>query len=109
MKELFTLEDIHATLASQPLVVLVLKTQYCGVCEAVQSKVAAMLEPREHITGIYAYMEHAPEAASVFMALTSPVVLVFYEGKEVYRAARFVRMEELEGALNRYEEVMKLP
>ncbi|NMO95158.1 thioredoxin [Paenibacillus lemnae] len=106
MKEMFQLDEMTAAVSHHPLYVLMLKTQHCGVCEAVQAKVAVMLDKNESVSGGYAYLEKVPEAASVYIALTSPVVLVFFEGKEVYRAARFVRMDELEQVLIRYEEVL---
>lgn len=107
MQQLKSLEDIQQVIAEQQLVLLVIKTGQCGVCESVQAKVSTMLKPRSDVTGIYVYMEDAPDVASAYLALSAPTVLVFFEGKEVFRIARFVRFDELDHVLSQYEEVLK--
>lgn len=107
MQQLKSLEDIQQVIAEQRLVLLVIKTGQCGVCESVQDKVSVMLESRPVVKGIYAYMEDAPDVASAYLAFSAPTVLVFFEGKEVFRVARFVRFDELDHVLSQYEEVLK--
>lgn len=107
MKQLKSLEDINQTLHNERLVLLIIKTGSCGVCESVEAKVSLMLESRPDVTGIYAYMEDAPDTASAFLALSAPTVILFYEGKEVYRIARFVRFDELDHVLSQYEEMLR--
>ncbi|MVP00635.1 thioredoxin family protein [Paenibacillus lutrae] len=106
MQKLMSLNEVKQVVREKPLVLMVIKTGQCGVCESVQAKVAVMLESHADIMGIYVYMEDAPDAASEYLALAAPTVLLFYEGKEVYRAARFVRFDELEYVLAQYEEAL---
>lgn len=107
MHQLMNLNDVKQTIGEKPLVLMVIKTGQCRVCESVQAKAAIMLESHKDITGIYVYMEDAPDAASEYLAFAAPTVLLFYEGKEVYRAARFVRLDELEYVLTQYEEAWR--
>lgn len=107
MQQMKSLREIQQVIEEQRLVLLVIKTGQCGVCESVQVKVSVMLESRPGVTGIYAYMEDAPEVASAYLAFSAPTLLLFFEGKEVYRIDRFVRFEELEHMLSQYEEMLE--
>ncbi|WP_106768648.1 thioredoxin family protein [Paenibacillus faecalis] len=107
MRQLTSLSEINQEIESKPLVLFIVKTGQCGVCESVQAKVSNMLESRPDVTGIYAYMEDAPDMASAYLAFSAPTVLLFFEGKEVYRIARFVRLDELDHVLSQYEELLK--
>lgn len=103
MRQLKSLAEINGVLESEPLVLLIIKTGQCGVCESVEAKVSLMLESRPNVTGIYAYMEDAPDTASAFLALSAPTVILFFQGKEVYRIVRFVRFDELDHVMAQYE------
>ncbi|KKO54194.1 thioredoxin family protein [Paenibacillus sp. DMB20] len=109
MRQLKSLAEINRVLEGEPLVLLIIKTGQCGVCESVEVKVSLMLESRPNVTGIYAYMEDAPDTASAFLALSAPTVILFFQGKEVYRIARFVRFDELDRVLTQYEEMLRVP
>ncbi|MEF2243668.1 thioredoxin family protein [Paenibacillus sp. IITD108] len=110
MQQLQALEDVKQSIAEHPLTLLILKTRQCGVCEAVQAKADALLQNQfSNINGIYLYVEDAPESAAEFLAFSSPLLLLFYEGKEVYRAARFILFDELEHILSQYYELLNFP
>ncbi len=95
-------------LQSGQVVVVLFKTQNCSVCEAVQPQLSVLLEDYPAVQGAYLYMEDAPELAATYMIFTSPVVVIMYEGKEVYRAARFVRFAELEQQVSRYASLVEV-
>lgn len=107
MEQLFSKQQVETFVEHNPLTLLMLKTQNCSVCEAVQPKVETLLTGYEHIAGAFVYMEDVPELAGEYMIFTSPVVLLLMEGKEVYRAARFILFEELANQMNRYHEFMQ--
>ncbi|MGM1048275.1 MAG: thioredoxin family protein [Bacillota bacterium] len=107
LRQMKSLNEINQVIENEPLVLLIIKTGQCGVCESVEAKVSLMLESRPDVTGVYVYMEDAPDVASAYLALSAPMVLLFYEGKEVYRIARFVRFDELDHVLSQYEELLK--
>lgn len=92
---------------NEALVLLLIKNNQCGVCESLEAKLSLMLESRSAVTGIYVYIEDAPDIASTFLVLAAPIIILFFEGKEVYRAGRFVRLDELEHLLLQYEEMLE--
>lgn len=89
------------------MVLLLIKTNQCGVCESIQVKAAGLLESHAGVKGMYVFMEDAPDTAAEYLALSAPTLLLFFQGKEVYRESRFVRFDELEQVLQRYEEALK--
>lgn len=104
MERMMSLNEVEQVIEENQLVLAVIKTSHCGVCESVLTKVSVMLESRLTVMGIYIYMEDAPEIASKYLVFSAPTVLLFYAGKEVYRVDRFVRFNELEHVLSQYEE-----
>lgn len=108
MTKLNRLSEIRQMIEEQPLNLLVIKTQNCTVCEAVEIKAGELLQNHTGVSGIWAYLEDIPELASEFLTLTAPTVLVFYQGKEVYRSSRFVQFAELEQVLTRYEQELRV-
>ncbi|MNJ66561.1 hypothetical protein D3C77_626500 [compost metagenome] len=86
---------------------LLIKTSQCGVCESIQAKAAGLLKSHAAVRGINVFMEDAPDTAAEYLALSAPTLLLFFQGKEVYRETRFVRFEELEQVLQMYEEALE--
>ncbi|GAA0133236.1 hypothetical protein YSY43_00760 [Paenibacillus sp. YSY-4.3] len=107
MQRLYQLSEIKLTIQEHPLVLLLIKTSQCGVCESIQVKVTDLLESYANVRGIYVFMGDAPDTAAEYLALSAPTLLLFFQGKEVYREARFVRMDELEQVLQRYEGALE--
>lgn len=99
-----SMNEVEQVIDGNQLVLAVLKTSHCGVCGSVLAKASVILESKLTVTGIYVYMEDAPEIASKYLAFSAPTVLLFYAGKEVYRVDRFVRFDELNHVLSQYEE-----
>ena len=106
MERMRSLDEINQAIENNKLVIMIIKTTHCGVCEAVSAKAASMLESRASIKGITVYMEDVPEIASKYLAFSAPTLLLFYAGKEVYRSARFIRFDELSHVLSQYESVI---
>lgn len=77
----------------QPFLLFV-KTNHCSVCEGLYPQVEALQEQYQ----MPFYMVNAaevPEMAGQLSLFTAPVVLLYAEGKEFARFARFVPMDEL--------------
>ncbi|WP_211748775.1 thioredoxin family protein [Paenibacillus sp. Marseille-Q4541] len=104
MERMMSLNEMEQVIEKNQLVLSIIKMRNCGVCESVSAKVSTMLESKISVKGIYVYTEDVPEVASRYLAFSAPTVLLFYGGKEVYRAARFVRCDELDHVLSQYEE-----
>lgn len=106
MERMRSLDEIYQTIENNQLVLMIIKTNHCGVCDAVSAKVSSMLEPKTFVKGFTVYMEDVPELASIYLTFSAPTLLLFYAEKEVYRATRFIHFDELDHVLSQYEAAM---
>lgn len=74
----------------------------CSVCHVLLPKIRelAYKYPKGVLKTID--LDEEPKAAGEFMAFSIPVLIVYSEGKELYRGARFFNFKELEDKLDRY-------
>ncbi|MCR8643977.1 thioredoxin family protein [Paenibacillus sp. N1-5-1-14] len=93
-------------MTSNPMTILFIKTDHCGVCDSVLEKTKDMLMNYPKVEFSLVHMQEHPEVASEYLIFTAPTILILIEGKEVYRAARFVRMTELEETIAKWYEVI---
>ncbi|MFD1926657.1 thioredoxin family protein [Sporosarcina siberiensis] len=77
----------------KPLLLFV-KTDHCSVCDGLFPQVAA-LQVDYPISFYMVNIVEVPEIAGQLSLFSAPVVLLFNEGKEHARFARFVQMSEL--------------
>jgi len=90
-----SIEEIRHFIAENKLAFVYISRTNCGVCHAVQPQVQEMLEEFPAIKAIQANADDIPEVAGEFTVFTVPALLLFVEGKEMIREARFVVMDEL--------------
>ncbi|MBO8155894.1 MAG: thioredoxin family protein [Bacillaceae bacterium] len=93
------LNEISQIIQEKPLSLLYISQPQCSVCHSVLPKVEKLAEEIPHLTAIHADASQTPALAGAFMIFTVPVVIIFSYGKEVYRQARFIQMDELENKL----------
>jgi len=103
MKEIVSFEQWLDISASEPRLLLFVKTDHCSVCEGLYPQVAA-LEEKYPFPFYQVNAAQLPEVAGQLSLFTAPVVLLFYQEKEMARFARFVQMEQLK---HRMDEVME--
>ncbi|PRS09689.1 thiol reductase thioredoxin [Bacillus atrophaeus] len=77
----------------------------CGVCHAVLPQLRDLLDKFPHIKLGYINAYNVEEIASRFSILTVPALLLFIEGTEYLREARFVHFEQLEKRLERVSKI----
>ncbi|MCA1064283.1 thioredoxin family protein [Rossellomorea sp. AcN35-11] len=106
MEEAHSLESIHASLAQEKMVLLYISRQNCSVCHALLPQVKGMLERFQHVSSIHADADEIPEIAGEFSIFTVPVIIVFVNGKEMFRKARFVPIEELHTQMSRLVKML---
>jgi thioredoxin-like negative regulator of GroEL len=106
MEEVHSLESINATLTAEKLVLLYISRPSCSVCHALLPQVKGLLEEFQDIKSIHADAEEMPDIAGEFSIFTVPVVIVFVEGKEMFRKARFVPIDELHSQISRLVKML---
>lgn len=106
METISGIEEYRAKIGQEQSFLLFVKTDNCSVCEGLRPQVEAF-ENDYNLPFLLANAAEIPELAGQLMLFTAPVVLLFRQGKEIHRYARFVpieelrrRLDELEGSLN---------
>lgn len=107
MKEIDTLHSVNDLINKEKLVLLYISRPNCSVCHALLPQVEKVLEEYPSMVSIHADADEIPEIAGEFSIFTVPVVIVFVEGKEMFRKARFVPIEELKGQIQRLVTMME--
>lgn len=95
MREIKGLADFTALSRGQKALLLYVSAPGCGVCEADRPRAEALAER----LGFPLYtlnIADVPEAAGQLSLFTAPAVLLFLEGREIHRQARFIDFAELE-------------
>lgn len=91
-----SIEEGLSFIERNELAFLYISREDCGVCHAVRPQVQEILKTLPRIKPIEINASEVPEVAAEFQVLTVPALLLFADGKEIMREARFVQMAELE-------------
>lgn len=68
----------------------------CSVCKTLKPKIDEYFSAHfPKIESVYINTENLPELTGKYSIFTVPVILVFFEGKETYRKARNIGVQEL--------------
>lgn len=96
-----SVSEIDETIARSQLHVLYISEAACSVGGAVWPKVEALLEefPQAEVT--YVQIDDLPELAGHYSVFTVPVIIIYFEGKEVFRQARILQLDTIEQTLSR--------
>ena len=90
------------------IVCLYLSRLDCGVCTVIKPKVEHLLTRYPEARSWYISLDDFPEAAGEFSVFTVPAVLIFVEGRETVRYARYFSIDELDASLQRYYGLLEL-
>ncbi|MFC0819628.1 thioredoxin family protein [Moraxella marmotae] len=101
------LNDIEQAIASQRLGLLYVQAPNCGVCSLFRRQVGELLEQMPAVNGVFTDISLVPSIASRFHILTAPAVLVFFDNKEIYRTARYIKTAELNALLSDYLQLIQ--
>lgn len=99
-----SIDEVLRFIEDNSLAFVYISRENCGICHVVQPQVQEMLKEFPAINSIQVNADDVPEVASHFTVFTVPALLLFSEGKEVIREARFVVMDELHGKFQRVVE-----
>lgn len=99
MKKADNLITVHSFLKDHELSLLYISRENCSVCHSLLPQVERLLEKYPEVSAMQVEAEFIPEVSGEFTVFTVPAVIVFVEGKEIGRKARFVPEAELESLL----------
>ncbi|ADI00279.1 thioredoxin family protein [Salisediminibacterium selenitireducens] len=95
MDAIQTMEELQTSVNDHEAYLLLIKTENCSVCEAVEEQInQGVLDEAELPIG-KVRLKDIPEVSGEFLVFTSPTLILFLEGKEQWRGSRFVSYDEI--------------
>jgi thioredoxin 1 len=106
MIELNTLDEMDEFIKNNTIAMLYFTSEGCNVCGGLLPKIEEMLLKFPKIEMRKIAVDKFTEAAGQYSIFTLPGILVYIEGKEIIREARFISVEILETTIDRYYELL---
>jgi len=95
MKKYDNLEIIKKTIVNNKVCLMQISSEQCSVCVAVEPKLDELLSNYPKVQSMLCKTDDVPAIAGEYTVFTAPTVLLFFEGREVYRTSRFIDFERL--------------
>ncbi len=95
-KEIYDISEARELISNQDAVLLYFYNDHCAPCISLRPKVQKLT--RENFPKIelrFVNSEQNPDFSSEFGVYENPVLILFFEGKEFYRGAKYISMSAL--------------
>jgi thioredoxin-like negative regulator of GroEL len=101
MTDVTSLEHLKQVITDQPFVVAYFSRPDCGVCTALKPKVTEIVANLPEANAYYVNLDEMPDAAGEYSIFTIPGIVLFVDGRETIREARYVSADDLESKMHR--------
>lgn len=98
------MEELKNFIKDNEFAILYFGTSTCAVCHGLKPQVERFLESYPNVKVKYVWVENVSELKGEFQLFTFPVLIMYYQEKEMFRMARFVPIVELKEKLDRIME-----
>jgi thioredoxin-like negative regulator of GroEL len=105
MIELKTINEIEEFISNNDIVIAYFSTASCSVCKALKPKIQAISDLFERSQMIYSGIDQNQELSGKYMVFTVPTIILFIEGREYKRFARYVSTDDIKASIERYLEL----
>lgn len=106
MIELNTLDEMDEFIKNNTMSMIYFASESCSVCGVLLPKIEEMIIKFPKIKISKVQVDKFTEAAGQYSIFTLPAILLYIEGKEIVREARFISVEMLEATIERYYEIL---
>lgn len=100
-----SIEELKNVKEKNSMVIVYFGSEMCGVCTALKPKIEELLKSYPNIKSVQADVDISPEIAASLNIFTIPGILLFIDGKETIREARFISVPDIENKISRYYEM----
>ncbi|HAM97238.1 MAG TPA: thioredoxin [Marinilabiliales bacterium] len=102
MKTTDSLEHFNQLVAQSQGLLAYFSHERCNVCKTLKPKLSEEFQKQFPLMEqVYVDVEKIPDLAAQYSVFTVPVILIFFEGRETFRKARNVGVDELLNLVNR--------
>jgi thiol-disulfide isomerase/thioredoxin len=103
---IYSNEDIENLIKENQMVLVYFGSESCNVCNAVKPKIEEILKNYPEIESAQIDTEKSLKLSIDYSIFTIPVILIFIEGKEILREARYISIQDLDSKIARYYELL---
>ncbi len=103
LKQINDFQTLLDAIKAEAYMLIYVKTPNCSVCQADLPRVEKIVEKLD-VPSYLIDATEVPEAVGQFQLFTSPVVLLYYQGREFHRQARIIDFEELTYRIEQIQE-----
>ena len=96
MKTIVSAEEFEKIIEEKTGVLAYFSHDRCNVCKTLKPKIEEYFAGKfPEMELVYVNTEKTPDIAGKYAIFTVPVILIFFDGKETYRKARSIGVQEL--------------
>lgn len=103
MEKIIDMKTMQETLETTPISIVYLSMPNCSVCQAVKPRIPHLAIEKD-VPAFHMDAFDVPEVAGVFQVMTAPAVLVFANGKELQRQARFIDFTKIAALIDQLKD-----
>ena len=104
MKIITTFDELNKQIDAHTFTLIYVSSENCSVCKADHPIVQKMVEDCD-IPAYEIVANQMPEAVGQLNLFTSPVVLLYYNQKEVHRQARIIDFDALQYRIEQFNNL----
>lgn len=104
MNSLNSIVDIKDFIKDNKFVMLYFSSDGCNVCDDILPMIEELLKKHSKVVSGHVQVQNLPSVASVFGIFTIPAIVLFLDGKEIIRQARYINFLELKEKIQRFSE-----
>lgn len=108
MEWIDSMEIIQQLIQNNKILLVYFGSNNCNVCISIKPKIEELLKKYQNIKNIKIDVDKSVKIAAQYNIFTIPAVLVFIDGKETIREARFISIENLSDKISRYYDLLDL-
>jgi len=102
VKVLNDIAEIKHFIETNRIALLYLTSESCSVCKVIYPLLVDLLNSYPNAKAASADIKEHPFLAGEYSIFTIPCVLIFIEGKEIMRSARYINIKDIGEQINRY-------
>ncbi|WP_157797105.1 MULTISPECIES: thioredoxin family protein [Clostridium] len=106
MGKVYLKEEIEGLINDNEILLLYFSSKSCGVCKVIKPELDKVLKLYPNIKTVQIDVEGNIKLAASYSVFTLPAVIVFVNGKETIREARYINVEEIKNRLDRYYKII---
>lgn len=108
MERIDSMEIIKQLTQNNKMLLVYFGSNKCNVCVDIKPKIEELLKKYQEIKSVQIDVDKSVKIAAQYNIFTIPAILVFIDGKETIREARFISIENLSNKISRYYDLLDL-